>query len=224
MALRARLNRGIEVAAREPLNPHWCETLRNHLRDMLVPRALDAEAAAAAAAQEDAVEPLRAPEPEEEPREGEEEYQPGIPEVEFPDYDTTLNDTTGGAGFYDAAQGADAQRDDDHAPHIPEPDAAEGEDTHVTAEEYSQTNWSERTQKVLNSLKLKFDAEPDQPLQYSKLAGRSRRTAAVCLFELLVLKTRDFIEVDQEEPFGDITVTPTDKLLDYTEAAAASTA
>ena len=44
-------------------------------------------------------------------------------------------------------------------------------------------------------------------------AGKNRRAAAACLFEMLVLKTKDYIEVKQDEPYADITVTPTDMLL-----------
>jgi chromatin segregation and condensation protein Rec8/ScpA/Scc1 (kleisin family) len=42
--------------------------------------------------------------------------------------------------------------------------------------------------------------------------GLSRHTAAGVLFELLVLKTQDYIHVEQSEPFGDICISSTDKM------------
>ena len=56
-----------------------------------------------------------------------------------------------------------------------------------------------------------LDDETEKPteLSYNKLsAGCSRRTAAGVFFELLQLKTWDFVSLDQEKDYGDIIVTP----------------
>lgn len=42
------------------------------------------------------------------------------------------------------------------------------------------------------------------------LQGRKKGTAAKCFYELLMLKSKDLIDVKQEEPFGDITITKTE--------------
>ena len=36
-----------------------------------------------------------------------------------------------------------------------------------------------------------------------------RRAAASCLFEILVLKSKGFIDIKQKKAFGDIVITPT---------------
>ncbi|CAI7810494.1 unnamed protein product [Closterium sp. NIES-54] len=43
--------------------------------------------------------------------------------------------------------------------------------------------------------------------------GRPRREAARMFFETLVLKTRDYIQVQQTEPYGDISITAQDPLM-----------
>jgi cohesin complex subunit SCC1 len=95
--------------------------------------------------------------------------------------------------------------------------AAGGEETS------SQAKWHKHTVKVLTMLKRNManpdeimDAEGDNEgpkkkptqLSYDKLSnGCSRRTAAGVFFELLQLKTWDFIELEQDESYGDIVVT-----------------
>ena len=64
---------------------------------------------------------------------------------------------------------------------------------------------------MINSLRLGFENVDE--LSYNDMTrNKSRRTAAACLFELLVLKTKDYIEIEQSAPFADITVTPTAQL------------
>jgi len=82
----------------------------------------------------------------------------------------------------------------------------------VTSEEYEQGHLTVRTQKMMTSLRTGFETK--ESLSYEGMtAGKDRRAAAACLFEILVLKTKDYIEVQQDEPYADITVTPTDLLL-----------
>ena len=99
--------------------------------------------------------------------------------------------------------------------------SADGEETS------SHAKWHAHTAKVLAMLKRNM-ASPEEAaaaageekegedaatnekptqLSYDQLSsGCSRRTAAGVFFELLQLKNWDFIEVDQEEAYGDITI------------------
>jgi hypothetical protein len=77
----------------------------------------------------------------------------------------------------------------------------------------SSSKWHKHTIKVFSLLKQniagtndKDGSKPDQ-LSFDHLSsGGSRRTAAGVFFELLQLKTWDFIELDQGESYGDIKV------------------
>ena len=78
----------------------------------------------------------------------------------------------------------------------------------------SGTKWHKHTVKVLDMLKKNMaknaedEGKPDQ-LFYDKLSdGVSRRTACGVFFELLQLKTWDFIELDQQESYSDIKIVP----------------
>ena len=82
----------------------------------------------------------------------------------------------------------------------------------------SNSKWHKHTLKVYSLLKsrmapvgtLNAETEEKEPhLSYNALSeGCSRRTAVGVFFELLQLKTWDFIEVDQDTPYGDIVVSP----------------
>lgn len=77
----------------------------------------------------------------------------------------------------------------------------------------SSTKWHKHTIKVLKMLKRNMnDSDNDdteKQLSYDKLSfGTSRRTACGVFFELLQLKTWDFIELDQESSYGDIKIMP----------------
>lgn len=81
----------------------------------------------------------------------------------------------------------------------------------------SSSKWHKHTVKVLSLLKSRMERGEDSTpvevdgeseLSYNNLSeGCSRRTAAGVFFELLQLKTWDFIELDQEESYGDIKIT-----------------
>ena len=43
--------------------------------------------------------------------------------------------------------------------------------------------------------------------------GKSRVDACCWFFEVLVLKSRDYVELDQPKPYGDISIRPTSRLL-----------
>jgi cohesin complex subunit SCC1 len=90
--------------------------------------------------------------------------------------------------------------------------AGDGEDRLVTAGEFEDEHVTKRTKKMMTSLRAGF-GEADE-IRFSEMAGgKNRRVAAACLFELLVLKTKDFIQVHQPEPYADIVITPTEALM-----------
>jgi len=72
----------------------------------------------------------------------------------------------------------------------------------------ANSKWHKHTVKVLDMLQRNMPQDNAQ-LSYNALSkGCSRRTAASVFFELLQLKTWDFVEVDQAESYGDIVIAP----------------
>eukprot|EP00752_Nemacystus_decipiens_P012358 g10955.t1 len=89
-----------------------------------------------------------------------------------------------------------------------------------------QHKWHPHTVKVLRLVKkqLKAKEKAKDPrglgVTHASLArGAKRRTAAGAFFELLQLKTWDFVELSQQEPYGDINVTAGPRLNDEVQAA-----
>mmetsp|Transcript_19905 Transcript_19905/g.22574 ORF Transcript_19905/g.22574 Transcript_19905/m.22574 type:complete len:498 (-) Transcript_19905:158-1651(-) len=79
----------------------------------------------------------------------------------------------------------------------------------------SATKWHKHTVMVLGMLKKNMTDEETEDdtkareLSYDKLSyGTSRRTACGVFFELLQLKTWDFIDLNQEESYSDIKIAP----------------
>ncbi|KAL7570185.1 hypothetical protein ACA910_020020 [Epithemia clementina (nom. ined.)] len=80
----------------------------------------------------------------------------------------------------------------------------------------SNSKWHKHTIKVYSLLKSRMAppgasamADKEPHLSYNILSdGCSRRTAVGVFFELLQLKTWDFIEVNQDEAYGDIIISP----------------
>ena len=69
--------------------------------------------------------------------------------------------------------------------------------------------WHPHTLKVLNMLRNNMGGAEGGSLSFKSLSdGCSRRTAAGVFFELLQLKTWDFINVDQNDAYGDILISP----------------
>ena len=110
----------------------------------------------------------------------------------------------------------------------------EEEDRQEAGEEIvsSSTKWHKHTIKVYSLLKSRMvppgasvseeDADKEPYLSYNILSdGCSRRTAVGVFFELLQLKTWDFIELNQDEPYGDIVIAPGAK---FAESAPKSSA
>ena len=88
----------------------------------------------------------------------------------------------------------------------------------------TKTKWHKHTVKVLTMLQRNIrggmpdeeeegqdvgEEKPEKPteLHFNAMSKNcSRRTAAGVFFELLQLKTWDFIELDQDEPYGDFAI------------------
>ena len=74
----------------------------------------------------------------------------------------------------------------------------------------SSTKWHKHTIAVFDILKKNMDVDNGgtEMLSFEQLVkgSVSRRTAAGVFFELLQLKTWDFVELDQDEPYTDILV------------------
>jgi cohesin complex subunit SCC1 len=82
------------------------------------------------------------------------------------------------------------------------------------------SKWHKHTVRVFGMLKRNLkshnadeddaeEMEKQDQLSYNKLsAGCSRRTAAGVFFEMLQLKTWDYVELNQDKSYGDIVITP----------------
>jgi cohesin complex subunit SCC1 len=67
---------------------------------------------------------------------------------------------------------------------------------------------SDRTKRMHKFLSNTFNQQPESAeLSYNQLIeGKARRTVVGTFFELLVLKTRNVVDLKQKEPYGDILV------------------
>jgi len=98
-------------------------------------------------------------------------------------------------------------------------DDADDDTDRQTAEETTAT-WHKNTVRVFEVLKHKMapkddDASVVDQVFYNELShGVTRRTAAGVFFEILQLKTLNFIELHQDEAFGDIQISPGAKFLE----------
>nr|GMC54056.1 sister chromatid cohesion 1 protein 4 isoform X1 [Ipomoea batatas] len=80
------------------------------------------------------------------------------------------------------------------------------------------SGWSSRTRAVAKYLQTVFTKETEYgrkaPLSIdSLLVGKTRKEASRMFFEALVLKTKDFVHVEQPIPFNDITIKPRGQLM-----------
>lgn len=85
------------------------------------------------------------------------------------------------------------------------------------AQSLENSGWSSRTRGVARYLKNMFDQESGRGRKSVAidhlLAGKTRKEASRMFFETLVLKTRDYIHVEQENPFDCVNIKPRIKLL-----------
>ncbi|KAL6338456.1 hypothetical protein AAG906_020546 [Vitis piasezkii] len=103
---------------------------------------------------------------------------------------------------------------------VDDDEVADDEDYMPSAEEnrfLENSGWSSRTRAVAKYLQNLFDKEAEHgkkviPMN-NLLAGKTRKEASRMFFETLVLKTRDYIQVEQEKPFDNINVKPRVKLM-----------
>lgn len=133
--------------------------------------------------------------------------------------DSTVNDRVDDNEFTYSAVGNDTDflnfddvDDDDEAETAGDymPDA---EATRVI----DNSGWSSRTKAVAKYLQIMFDKEGARgrnllPVN-NLLAGKTRKEASRMFFETLVLKTKDYIHVEQRDPYENIDIFPRAKLL-----------
>jgi cohesin complex subunit SCC1 len=69
------------------------------------------------------------------------------------------------------------------------------------------------------NIKIRYKEAVQTVVQVSMNAlveGKGRKDASRWFFEMLVLKTRNYVNLKQEEPYGDISISATSKLLTAT--------
>ncbi|XP_039121095.1 sister chromatid cohesion 1 protein 4-like isoform X2 [Dioscorea cayenensis subsp. rotundata] len=85
------------------------------------------------------------------------------------------------------------------------------------AQSLENSGWSSRTRGVARYLKSLFDDEYGHGRKVVAMdhliAGKTRKEASRMFFETLVLKTKDYIQVEQANPFDIINIKPQTKLL-----------
>ncbi|XP_025696413.1 sister chromatid cohesion 1 protein 4 isoform X1 [Arachis hypogaea] len=79
------------------------------------------------------------------------------------------------------------------------------------------SGWSSRTRAVAKYLQILFEKDDLNGRQNihldNLLAGKTRKEASRMFFETLVLKTRDYVHVEQPKPFANINLKPRTKLM-----------
>ncbi|KAL0382589.1 UNVERIFIED_CONTAM: Sister chromatid cohesion 1 protein 4 [Sesamum calycinum] len=94
-------------------------------------------------------------------------------------------------------------------------------DDHIPDDEEARftenTGWSSRTRAVSKYLQTLFVKEAERGSKSlsmnNLLSGKSRKEASRMFFEALVLKTRDYVHVEQQNPFDDISIKPRMRLM-----------
>ncbi|KAF5745842.1 putative cohesin subunit rad21 [Tripterygium wilfordii] len=106
---------------------------------------------------------------------------------------------------------------------VDDDDAAEEDDGMPCAEEshlLENSGWSSRTRAVAKYLQVFFDKEAVHGRKVvsmeNLLAGKTRKEASRMFFETLVLKTKDYVHVEQEKPFDNINIKPRATLMKST--------
>ncbi|WOH15298.1 hypothetical protein DCAR_0934835 [Daucus carota subsp. sativus] len=102
--------------------------------------------------------------------------------------------------------------DEDEVAEADEEDVPNTEETRFI----DNSGWSSRTRAVAKYLQIMFDKEAERnrnvlPID-NLLVGKSRKEASRMFFETLVLKTKDYIHVEQAAPFNNINILPRSKL------------
>eukprot|EP00980_Cylindrotheca_fusiformis_P008032 scaffold1709_cov95-Cylindrotheca_fusiformis.AAC.4 len=98
--------------------------------------------------------------------------------------------------------------------HLGHSDDEDDEEREAIGDANDTTKWHKHTVKVLQLLQRKMDDDSNvdgEAIPFHDLTQQcTRRTAASVFFELLQLKTWDFVELEQspEEPYGEISISP----------------
>lgn len=79
----------------------------------------------------------------------------------------------------------------------------------------SVEQWSDRTKRMLKYLRNWMGPESQSGSYRQMVDGKTRRTVAGTFFELLVLRTHNFVGLQQDEPYGDITITKAEHFDDH---------
>jgi hypothetical protein len=135
------------------------------------------------------------------------------PEAAAPEEERAEAPDTGAADFSLGAEPSDFQ------PEAPlagegevEPEAEREEEVEMPlpSAETEQTVLNDKALKMLHFLNHQFTREKTETLSYnSMVSGKKTKTVAGTFYQLLVLKTLNYIDVKQPAPFGDIAITPT---------------
>ncbi|KAG8390707.1 hypothetical protein BUALT_Bualt01G0111500 [Buddleja alternifolia] len=111
--------------------------------------------------------------------------------------------------------------DDTEFLNVDDDELTEMADDHIPDDEEARftenTGWSSRTRAVSKYLQTLFVREAESGQKSlsmdNLLNGKSRKEASRMFFEALVLKTRDYIHVEQRNTFDDITIKPRTRLM-----------
>ncbi len=77
-----------------------------------------------------------------------------------------------------------------------------------------ETVLNEKALKMLHFLNHQFKQQRTETLSYhNMIAGKKTKTVAGTFYQLLVLKTLNYIDVKQPAPYADISITPTVRTL-----------
>lgn len=122
----------------------------------------------------------------------------------------------GHKGFEDITVANDTEFlnvDDDEGAEVDDETMPNTEESHLL----ENSGWSSRTRAVAKYLQILFDKEAAHgrkvlPMD-NLLAGKTRKEASRMFFETLVLKTRDYIHVEQGKPFDNVNIKPRAKLM-----------
>lgn len=91
-------------------------------------------------------------------------------------------------------------------PPEPDQDSNEGPESGEAAEEQEERRWNKRTQQMLHIL-TRHMPEPTDTTGFKSLVARNNRKQVASKFAtFLVLKKMQAVEVRQDEPYGDITI------------------
>lgn len=130
---------------------------------------------------------------------------PELPNV-FPDHDNLGGaEAAPAAAAAAAAAAADADNAGPRRRSAGAGAAAPGEAPVAEAEELHVEKWSTRTKKTLGYMRKYMGDAPSTSFR-QLVRGRRRGDAAGAFFEMLALKSHSCVELAQDEPYGDITI------------------